>query len=110
MPTYLFTYRAPKDYTGSAAAHDAWSAWYQRLGANLRDRGNPCFKAGTVGACDSETTSLGGYSLIRARDLQQAIALAEGCPAVQDAGGVEVGEVTNLDDQFDAWLAAHPAP
>lgn len=110
MATYLFTYCAPQDYVPSADAHDAWSAWsawYQGLGANLRDRGNPVFKSETVGNCSSDS-SLGGYLLVRVATLEAAVALADGCPFVSEGGGVEVGEVTNRDSQFDEWLDQHP--
>jgi hypothetical protein len=107
MATYLFTYRAPQDYVPAANAVDAWSTWYQQLGAGLRDRGNPVFRSDTVGNCSSDS-SLGGYSLVRAATLEAAVALARGCPFVSEGGGVEVGEVTNTDSQFDEWLDQHP--
>jgi hypothetical protein len=50
----------------------------------------------TLGNCDAET-ALGGYSLIKADDLQAAVALAEGCPVLNEGGGVEVGELTILN-------------
>jgi hypothetical protein len=50
----------------------------------------------TLGNCDAETT-LGGYSLIKADDLKAAVALAEGCPVLNEGGGVEVGELTILN-------------
>ena len=38
---------------------------------------------------------LGGYSLIDADSLDQAIALAQSCPLVDHGGGVDVGELTD---------------
>jgi hypothetical protein len=62
MATYAFTYRAPKDYTpGSVETMAAWSAWFESMGAQLRDYGNPVFDRRTVGDTGSETV-LGGYS------------------------------------------------
>ncbi len=43
MPTFLITNRAPKNYRGSADTMAAWNAWFEHLGANLVDRGNPVF-------------------------------------------------------------------
>jgi hypothetical protein len=106
MSTFVFTYRAPKDHRGSAEAADAWSAWFERLGPRLKDRGNPVFEATTLGNCGADTT-LGGYSLVRARDLQAAVELARDCPALGYGGGVDIGKVTNRDEQFDDWLDAH---
>jgi hypothetical protein len=63
-------------------------------------------RADAVGNC-GPATNLGGYSLIRAGSLDEAIALAQDCPMLADRGGVEVGELTNHDDKFDEWLAKH---
>lgn len=97
MPTYVITNRYPNGYTGSPEDMAAWNTWFDQLGDNLRDRGNPAFRRSTLGDC-GPNTSLGGYSLIAADDLDQAVALAKGCPALQKAGGVEVGELTPLND------------
>lgn len=106
MSTYLLIFRVPQDYTPSAATFDAWAAWAAwqlKLGARLKDRGNPAFAAAALGNCKTGTT-LGGYSLIRAGSLDEAVALAHDCPMLDAGGGVEVGELTNHDDRFDEWL------
>jgi hypothetical protein len=94
--TFVLVHRAPHNYTGSPEAMAAWNAWFEHLGANLVDRGNPVFERRTVGNCGAET-ALGGYTLITAADLEAAIALARGCPIVEEGGGVEVGELTLLN-------------
>jgi uncharacterized protein YndB with AHSA1/START domain len=103
MSTYLLTFRVPDHYTPSAATFDAWATWQLKLGARLKDRGNPAFAAAALGNCATGTT-LGGYSLIRAGSLDEAVALAQDCPMLGVGGGVEVGELTNHDDRFDEWL------
>lgn len=103
MSAYLFTFRAPDPYAPSAGTFDAWAAWQAGLGARLKDRGNPGFSAAIVGASAAETT-LGGYSLIRAGSLQAAAALAGGCPLLAAGGAVEICELAEHDERFDAWL------
>jgi hypothetical protein len=66
------------------------------LGANLVDRGNPVLDSRALGNTGADTT-LGGYTLIHADDLEAAIALAKGHPLLQQGGGVEVGELTILN-------------
>jgi hypothetical protein len=97
MQMFLFCYRAPKNYSpGGSDVMGAWNSWFQALGASVVDSGNPVFDRSTLGNCDS-STELGGYSLITAEDLEAAVALAEGCPFLQNGGGVEVGELTLLN-------------
>jgi hypothetical protein len=96
MSTFVLTHRAPKNYTGSAENMAAWNAWFERLGANLIDRGNPIFARQSLGNCGSDTV-LGGYTLISANDMEAAITLTNGCPMLAEGGGVEVGELTLLN-------------
>ena len=96
MPTYLITNRVPEDFTGSPDAFAAWTAWFEELGPNLEDRGNPAFARAAVGNCGTGTV-LGGYTLITADNLEAAVALAGGHPLVTRGGGVEVGELTLLN-------------
>jgi hypothetical protein len=103
MPAYLFTFRAPADYAPSAGTFDAWATWQHKLGARLKDRGNPGFAAAALGAGVADTT-LGGYSLIRAGHLDAAAALARGCPLLPHGGAVEICELVSHDERFDNWL------
>jgi YCII-related domain len=96
MATFVIVNRAPKQYTPSADALAAFNAWFARLGANLVDRGNPVFDSRTLGNTGDDTT-LGGYTLITADDLEAAVALANDHPLLRQGGGVEVGQLTILN-------------
>jgi hypothetical protein len=96
MAKFLFSYRMSKAYVpGGPGAADAWSAWFGEMGASVTDPGNPVFESASLGDCGADT-ALRGYSLITADDLDSALALAKGCPALQAGGGVEVGVITEL--------------
>lgn len=95
MSTFVIINRAPKGYRGGPDTMAAWNDWFDRLGDHLVDRGNPVFTRTTLGNAD-EATDLGGYTLIRAADLDEATALAQTCPAIDAGGGVEIGELTLL--------------
>jgi hypothetical protein len=101
MATFLFSYRVPADYTpGDADQIEPWLAWFESMGASVVDRGNPIFESTTLGTAGTAgaDTKLGGYSLVSADDLEAAVALAKGCPALDiDGGGVEVGAITIID-------------
>jgi hypothetical protein len=95
MTEFVLTYRNPPDYVGSPDALATWDEWFDSLGRNLIDRGNPVFVHKTLG--NYAETALGGYSLIKADDLNATVALATGCPVLNQGGGVEVGELTILN-------------
>jgi hypothetical protein len=105
MATFLFTYRVARkplsetlaelDEAGRTARMAAWNAWFDTMAESVIDRGNPVNDARTVGTGDAETR-IGGYSVVRAADMDAALALARGCPAIQWGGGVEVGEFIEL--------------
>lgn len=98
MPHFLYAFRAPRDYQpGSTDGTNAWNEWFTELGSRVVDVGNPVFTATSAGETGAGT-ALGGYSLIAADSLEQAAALAHGCPLVRVGGGVEVGEITPLSE------------
>lgn len=93
MATFLFAYRAPKNYTpGSPATVAAWTNWFDSMGANVLSRGNGVFTRGALGNRATDSV-LGGYSLITADNLDAAMTFAAGCPFLQNGGGIEVGEL-----------------
>jgi hypothetical protein len=97
MPTFVFTYRPPKDYqAGTPEGMATWDAWFHSMGADLLDIGQPVGESAVVGDCGSDVRPLGGYSLIRADDLAAASSVANDCPFVGAGGGVEVGLLVDL--------------
>lgn len=92
MKKFLFIYNASKD--DDSDTNGDWMAWFKSLGGNLVDIGNP-INGGTLVAGNKETelTSftdfVGGYSLVNAKDLASAVALAKTCP---NKAGVRVFE------------------
>jgi hypothetical protein len=101
MSTFLFAYRAPKDYApGGPDVAGAWNAWFAHAGAGVfTDIGNPIFRRESVGSPIADT-ELGGYSLVTADSIEEALKLAESCPVLPAGGGVEVGEITLLDPEL----------
>ena len=92
MKKFLFIYNASPD-AGSDSMDD-WMAWFGSIGEHLVDVGNP-IQGGTLvkGDSSSELTSftdfVGGYSLINAEDLAQAVTFAKSCP---NPAGIRVFE------------------
>jgi len=86
-----------------------WMAWMKDLGANghLKDRGQPLERAGKLVQGRQKTVTdgpfaeakdvVGGYTLIEAEDLSEAVQLSKGCPIFEVEGAVEVRPVMKLN-------------
>ena len=92
MKKFLFIYNASPE-RGSDTMDD-WMNWFNSIGNHLVDLGNP-IQGGTLvkGGQRTELTSfdelVGGYSLINAKDIDEAVALVATCP---NAAGVRIFE------------------
>ena len=95
VPRFLFSYRVPKDYQPGTQTGKAWEAWFADLGSSRIDTGHAVLATRTLGNLDT-ATRLGGYSVVTAEDMEGATALAEGCPALQLGGGVEIGAMPEI--------------
>jgi YCII-related domain len=101
MPTFVFAYRAPKDYTpGSPDTVAAWAAWFDNISESVVDIGKPVFEEPAVLGQAGTDTRLGGYSIVSADDLESAVALAKGCPYLEGGGGVEVGQLADVPNRI----------
>ncbi len=86
-----------------------WRAWFQELGNNghLKDIGHPLEKSGKVVKGTQKTVTdgpfaeakdvIGGFTIIQARDLEQASELAKSCPILETGGSVEVRPIQPLN-------------
>lgn len=104
MAKYLFVYHGGKSPTNDAEIKkvlDAWGGWMEGMGAAVIDGGNPVGKSTTVHPDGSVARNGGanpasGYGLFEARNLDDAIAKAKGCPILAAGGSVELAEVIDM--------------
>ena len=111
MNEYLFLYRGGQRETSPERMQQEmqkWMDWLKDLGArgHLKDQGQPLERAGkfvkgrqkavTDGPYAETKDIVGGYTLVLARDLDQAVDLSKGCPIFESEGGVEVRPVAKL--------------
>jgi hypothetical protein len=104
MAKYLFAYHggtAPTSKEAQAQAMAAWGQWFGSMGKAVVNGGNPVGKSWTVkgsGAVtkDGGANPVSGYSLIEAKDHDEAATLARGCPLLATGGSVEVAEVMDM--------------
>jgi hypothetical protein len=112
MPDFTFLYRGRADSIGSPEQRQQhlakWRAWFQELGQghHLKELGHPLDPAGMVVRGSNKTVIdgpfaevkdiIGGFSIVEAHGLAQAVELAKGCPILEVGGSVEVRPVQQL--------------
>jgi hypothetical protein len=85
-----------------------WMTWLKGLTAqgHVKDPGHPLERSGKVVKGKSRTVTdgpfaeakdlIGGYTLIEAKDIRQAVELSSGCPIFDVGGSVEVRPVVSM--------------
>ena len=113
MSEYLFVYRGGQRPSGSPEQMQKmmqrWMAWMKELSekGHLKDGGHPLEQTGKVVRGPAKTITdgpyaeskdlIGGYSLIEAKDLEQAAELSKGCPIFETGGLVEVRPIMKMN-------------
>jgi hypothetical protein len=111
MSEFVFLYRGgerPSSPEQVQQNMQKWTAWFKDLAAqgHVVDRGQPLERSGktvtsakvvTDGPFAEAKDVIGGYTLIKARDVAEAAELAKGCPWLERGGAVEVRPVMKLD-------------
>ena len=108
--TYLFRGRDTSASPEQAQRTiEKWVAWMKDLGAkgHIKDSGHPLEASGRVIRGKQQTVTdgpyaeakdvVGGYMLIEAPDLAQAVEISKGCPILDGGGSVEVRPVQILN-------------
>jgi hypothetical protein len=112
MNEFVFLYRgggAGRSPEQAQQMMQKWMAWFKELAekGHLKDRGQPLEPAGKLVSGKRKTVNdgpfaeakdvVGGYTLILAKDLNQATELSKGCPIFEVDGQVEVRPVMKLN-------------
>ena len=114
MSEFVFLYRSETDIKKlspqeAQQAMQKWMAWFKELEAKgkLKSIGQPLERAGKVvggkkrpvtdGPYAETKDIIGGFSLIEARNLDEAAELAADCPGIERGGLVEVRPVLPLN-------------
>jgi hypothetical protein len=112
MSEFVFLYRGSEAGRSPERAQQMmqkWMTWMKELGAkgHIKDQGHPLERTGKLVHGKQKTVTdgpfaeakdvVGGYTLIEARDLDQAAELSKGCPIFEvDGGAVEVRPVMKM--------------
>ena len=111
MSEFVFLYRGGE--TGRSPERmqqmmQKWMGWLKELGekGHIKDQGQPLERTGKIVKGKQKTVTdgpfpeakdvVGGYTLIEARDLAQAVELSKGCPIFETDGAVEVRPIAKM--------------
>jgi hypothetical protein len=112
MNEFVFLYRGGETGRSPERAQQMmqkWMAWFKELAekGHLKDRGQPLERAGKLVNGKRKTVNdgpfaeakdvVGGFTLILAKDIDQATELSKGCPILEVDGQVEVRPVMKLN-------------
>jgi hypothetical protein len=111
MSEYVFLYRGGERGRSPEQVQQMmqkWMAWFKDMASkgHVKDQGQPLERAGKLVKGKQKTVTdgpfaeakdvVGGYTLIEARDLDQAVEVSKGCPIFEVDGAVEVRPVMKL--------------
>ncbi len=105
MAKYLFVYHNhgaghPGGKEAQEKAMAEWGQWFGSMGKAVINGGNPVGKSWTVKGSsvtkDGGANPVSGYSLIEAKDYEDAVSKAKGCPLLTRGGSVEVAEAFDM--------------
>ena len=111
MSEFVFLYRGGEGGRSPENAQQMmqkWMTWLKDLGSkgHIKDQGQPLERSGKLVKGKQKTVTdgpfaeakdvVGGYTLIEARDIAQAVELSKGCPILEVDGAVEVRPVMKL--------------
>ena len=112
MSEFVYLYRGGEGGRSPEAAQQMmqkWMTWLKDLAAkgHIKDQGQPLERAGKLVKGKQKTVTdgpfaetkdlVGGYTLVEARDLDQAVELSKGCPIFEVDGAVEVRPVMKMN-------------
>jgi len=112
MSQFIYLYRggeAGRSPEQMQQTMQKWMAWMKDLTekGHLKDRGQPLDRSGKTvkgkqkavvdGPFAESKDVVGGYSVVEARDLEQAVLLSKGCPILEVDGAVEVRPIMAID-------------
>jgi hypothetical protein len=111
MSEFLYLYRGGERETSPERMQQQmqkWMTWLKDLGAkgHIKDQGQPLERSGKIVRGRNKTVTdgpfaeakdvIGGFTLVEARDIDQAVELSKGCPVFETDGAVEVRPVMKM--------------
>jgi|SRR5579862_7477363 hypothetical protein len=111
MSEFVFLYRGGEEGRSPEQAQQImqkWVTWLKGLGekGHIKDQGQPLERSGKLVKGKQKTVTdgpfaeakdvVGGYTLVEASNMDQAVELSKGCPIFEVDGAVEVRPVMKM--------------
>ena len=105
MPKFVLTYHGgpgemPSDPAVMEEIMAAWGTWFESIGADLIDGGNPFASNTAIDASgaviDAPTPDLSGFTVINAANVEAAIEVARRSPVLAGGSLVQVSEAIDM--------------
>jgi hypothetical protein len=111
MTEFIYLYRGgerPESPDEGQKEMQKWMAWMKELGekGHLKATGSPLERTGKLVSGNQKVVSdgpfaeakdlIGGYTLITAKDIDEAVDLSKGCPIFLSNGAVEVRPILQI--------------
>jgi hypothetical protein len=111
MSEFVYLYRggeAGRSPERTQQMMQKWMTWLKELGesGHIKDKGQPLERSGKIVKGKQKTVTdgpfaeakdvVGGFSIVEARDLDEAVQLSKGCPIFEVEGAVEVRPVLSM--------------
>ncbi len=113
MAKFLFVYRSDAEQEQQQPSPEQmqeimanWGRWFGELGQAVLDTGDGLIPTGKLIRGDAVTDGpfieakeiVGGYSVIEAKDYDQAVTFGKACPVVAEGGSVEIRELAGFGE------------
>ena len=103
MPQYMITYlggEKPSSQEEGKQNMAKYMEWLSLLGDSAVSPANPLKGTSTVSpdgtVTAGSTTTMSGYTIIKADSMEAAIAIAKACPFLETGGSLEVSELMQM--------------
>jgi len=100
MSKFLFAFhggKMPKDAAAMQAIMSKWEEWMTSLGSNMIDPGSIVGNNHSLSTKGMESTSenakITGYMIVASESMDAAMAIAQGCPILENGGSIQVAEM-----------------
>jgi hypothetical protein len=114
MTEFIYLYRGdggtvPASPAEAQQSMQRWMTWMKELGekGHLKAVGSPLERTGKLVSGKQKTVSdgpfaeakdlIGGYSIVTAKDINEAVELSKGCPIFLTGGAVEVRPILQMN-------------